>query len=294
MMDWDNTRIFLAVARSGQFLAAARQLHIDHATVSRRITQLETSLGARLFDRHTQGCILTPAGERLVVSAERVEAEILKIQADLAQTDPQISGTVRIGAPDGFGNLFLSSRLGILMQRHPQLTIQLVPVPRTFSLSKREADIAITIDEPERGRLYVRKLTNYSLRHYASLDYVTTHGLPSTEDELKQHSLVTYVHDLLFSPALNFEPEHFSPLRRRFECASAIGQMEAVRAGAGIGILHDYVVRHDKAFVPILPDLVFNRAYWIVTHADMRDMLLVKTVVEFIIEQIAQARHLFM
>lgn len=292
-MDWDNARIFLAVARAGQFLAAARQLHIDHATVSRRIGQLETSLGTRLFDRHTQGCVLTAAGETLLLSAERVEAEMFKIQADLAQADPQIAGIVRVGAPDGFGNLFLSSRLGILMQRHPQLTIQLVPVPRTFSLSKREADIAITIDEPERGRLYVRKLTDYSLRHYASHSYLKTHGQPMTSADLHQHTLVTYVHDLLFSPALNFEPAHFAPQQRRFECASAIGQIEAVRAGAGISILHDYLARHDDMLTPILPDLVFNRAYWIVTHADLRDMLRVKTVVEFIIEQVTQARHLF-
>jgi DNA-binding transcriptional LysR family regulator len=292
-MDWDHTRIFLAVARSGQFLAAARHLHIDHATVSRRISQLETSLGTRLFDRHTQGCLLTPAGEHLLASAERVEAEILRVQADFARADPQISGTVRIGAPDGFGNLFLSARLGILMQRHPQLTLQLVPVSRSFSLSKREADIAISIDEPERGRLYVRKLTDYTLRHYASAAYLARHGVPKQPEALKNHTLATYVQDLLFSPALNFVASHFDAQQKRFECASAIGQIEAVRAGAGIGILHDYLVRDDQDFMPVLPELVFNRAYWIVTHADMRDMLRVKTVVEFIIEQVGQARHLF-
>jgi DNA-binding transcriptional LysR family regulator len=292
-MDWDNTRIFLAVARAGQFLAAARQLHIDHATVSRRISQLEASLGTRLFDRHTQGCILTPAGEHLLLSAERVETEILKIQADLAQADPQIAGTVRIGAPDGFGNLFLSARLGLLMQRHPRLTIQLVPVPRTFSLSKREADIAITIDEPEKGRLYVRKLTDYSLRFYASTSYFKNHAMPQMSQDLHDHNLVTYVQDLLFSQALNFDPNFFAPTQKRFECASAIGQIEAVRAGAGIGLLHDYIARHDTNLQPILADIVFKRSYWIATHADLRDMIRVKTVVEFIIEQISQNRHMF-
>ncbi len=292
-MDWDNARIFLSVARAGQFLAAARQLRVDHATVSRKITALETALGARLFDRRTHGCLLTPAGEQFLSVAERVEAEILKIQADLGSHAPEIAGTVRIGTPDGFGTMFLSARLGKLVARHPGLTIQLVPVPRTFSLSKREADIAITIDEPDSGRLYVRKLTDYSLHFYAARSYVAKHGEPKTIEDLSSHPLVTYVQDLLFSSALNFVPEIFGPSFRRLECASALGQNEAVRTGAGIGILHDYHARHDEALQMVLPDLSFKRAYWIVTHADLRDMLRVKTVVDFIAKEVADHRQEF-
>ncbi|MCA3635047.1 MAG: LysR family transcriptional regulator, partial [Methylobacterium sp.] len=106
-MDWDNARIFLAVARSGQFLAAARQLGLDHATVARRVSALEKTLGSALFERRTTGCVPTPAGERFLASAERIEAEMLSAQADLAATGLDVSGTVRIGAPDGFGTLFL-------------------------------------------------------------------------------------------------------------------------------------------------------------------------------------------
>src|SRR6185312_16505258 len=144
-MDWDNIRVFLSVARAGQFLAAARQLRVDHGTVSRRIGALETSLGVRLFDRQTTGCVLTAAGERLLESAEEVEAQLLRAQGDLSQSDVELSGTVRIAAPDGFTTLFLCARLGKLKAKYPSLTIQLVPMSRTFSLSKRAADLAITI-----------------------------------------------------------------------------------------------------------------------------------------------------
>ncbi|MBN9003135.1 MAG: LysR family transcriptional regulator, partial [Rhizobiales bacterium] len=144
-MDWDNIRVFLSVARAGQFLAAARQLKIDHGTVSRKIGALEKSLGVRLFDRQTTGCVLTSAGDRLYAAAEEVEAQLLRAQGDLSQSDVELSGTVRVAAPDGFTALFLCSRLGKLKRKYPSLTIQMVQMSRTFSLSKREADIAITI-----------------------------------------------------------------------------------------------------------------------------------------------------
>src|ERR1700724_3705158 len=121
-MDWDNIRIFLSVARAGQFSAAALQLRVDNATVGRRINALEKSLGISLFDRLTTGCALTDAGDQLYKTAEEVESQLLRAQADLSQSDLELSGTVRIAAPDGFTTLFLSSRLGRLKAKYPALT----------------------------------------------------------------------------------------------------------------------------------------------------------------------------
>ncbi len=293
-MDWDNVRIFLAVARTGQFLAAARQLAVDHATVARRITALETALSAKLFDRRTSGCTVTASGERFLAAAERIETEILQAQADVTANDLTVAGTVRIGAPDGFGTLFLSSCLGELARLHPALTIQLVPVPRAFSLTRREADIAITIDRPEIGRLAVRKLTDYSLHLYAARTYLETYGSPATVIDLMAHQMVTYVQDILFSPALNFMPEIFGPQYRRLECASAVGQNEAVRAGAGIGILHDYHAASDAKLQRVLPDMGFERSYWLVTHLDNRNSLRIKVVADFIAEAVSGKKSLFL
>ena len=292
-MDWDNARLFLAVARAGQFLAAARQLHLDHATVSRRIGGLEKSLGALLFERRTNGCRLTAAGERFLSAAEKIEAEMLRAQADLSASEVEVAGTVRVGAPDGFGTLFLSPRLGALVARHPRLNVQLVPVPRTFSLSRREADVAVAIDPPEEGRLRVRRLTDYTLHFYAAKTYLAAHGVPRALEDLPAHVLVTYVQDLIFSNALDFMPELFGPRYRRLENASAVGQAEAVGAGAGIGILHDYHARLDTRVEVVLPEVSFRRAYWIVTHEDTRDMLRVKVVSDFIAAEVDAARAMF-
>jgi DNA-binding transcriptional LysR family regulator len=273
-MDWDNIRVFLSVARAGQFLAAARQLRVDHGTVSRRIGALETSLGVRLFDRQTTGCVLTAAGERLLESAEEVEAQLLRAQGDLSQSDVELSGIVRIAAPDGFTTLFLCSRLGKLKAKYPSLTIQLVPMSRTFSLSKREADLAITIERPEEGRLAVRKLVDYSLHFYAAKDYLAANGTPQTAADLARHNLVTYVQDLVFADQLNFMPELYGPGYSRLECASAVGQLEAVRSGVGVGILHDYAASHDARLQMVMSDIAFERSYWIITHVDLRRLSL--------------------
>ena len=101
-MDWDNVRVFLAVARGGQFVAAAKRLKLDHATVSRRIAALEATVGAKLFDRRTTGAKLTGAGERFIGAAEQMESAFLHAQGEISGVDLELSGDVRIGAPDGF------------------------------------------------------------------------------------------------------------------------------------------------------------------------------------------------
>ena len=192
-MNWDDIRIFLAVARTGQLLGAGRRLGMNHATVSRRISALEQAMETRLIDRRTNGCSLTSEGEAFLLSAERMEAEMLDAQSKVGMVNRSISGTVRIGTPDGFGVAFLAPRLGALADRHPHLKIQLVPVPHAFSLSQREADIAIAIERPVEGRLICKRLTDYTLGLYASSDYLARHGTPQRPEDLRTHRLISYV-----------------------------------------------------------------------------------------------------
>lgn len=292
-MNWDDIRIFLAVARTGQILAAARRLGVNHATVARRLSALEDSVGTRLFDRSTSGCVLTDAGSRFFERAERIEAEALAAQADLDGGTAGISGTVRIGAPDGFGVAYLAPRLGRLTARHPGLTVQLVPVPRSFSLSRREADIAVTIDRPETGRLVAGKLVDYTLGLYASTGYLADRGTPTSPDDLSAHDLIGYVEDLLYSPSLNYGAEITRDWSARFEIASALGQTEAVRSGAGIGILHDFIARDNRDLVAVLPEIKIRRAYWMVSHESSRPLRHISAVQDFLRDQVALDRTIF-
>ncbi|MCJ9693476.1 MULTISPECIES: LysR family transcriptional regulator [Rhizobium] len=293
-MNWDDVRIFLAVARTGQILAASKRLGLNHATLSRRLTSLEAALKTRLFIRRTNGCELTAEGEVFLASAERMETEMLAAQASLGHTDTAIAGTVRVGAPDGFGVSFLAPRMGRLIERHPELKIQLVPVPRSFSLSQREADIAITLERPEQGRLVSSKLTDYTLGLYASRDYLASRGTPGDIDALKAHPRIGYVEDLIFTASLNFSGEVMRSWDASFEISTAIGQTEAVRSGAGIGILHDYIARQYPELQRILPEVSIRRAYWTTYHETARDLMRVRSVADFLQELVSAERHIFL
>lgn len=292
-MNWDDVRIFLAVARSGQILGASRRLGLNHATLSRRLTALEEALGTRLFIRRTNGCELTAEGEGFLASAERMETEMLAAQSRLGRTDTAIAGTVRIGAPDGFGVSFLAPRMGRLIERHPELRIQLVPVPRAFSLSSREADIAITLERPEQGRLVSSKLTDYALGLYASRAYVTAHGAPDDAEQLKGHRRIGYVEDLIFSQSLNFTGEVMRNWNAGFEISSATGQTEAVRSGAGIGILHNYIARDYADLVRIMPGISIRRSYWTIFHESARELARIRIVADFLHEIVRDARGIW-
>ncbi|HBT67781.1 MAG TPA: LysR family transcriptional regulator [Agrobacterium sp.] len=292
-MNWDDVRLFLSVARSGQFLSAARKLGVNHATLSRRISALEAAIGTQLFLRSTNGCELTEEGQRLLEGAERMETEMLNAQANLGRVDTAVAGTVRIGAPDGLGVSFLAPRLGRLTARYPDLKIQLVPVPRSFSLSQREADIAITIERPEQGRLMFSKLTDYSLGLYASEAYLAEYGTPADVDALKRHRRIGYVEDLIFSPSLNYTGEIMRDWDAAFEISSATGQTEAVRSGAGIGILHNYIAGQYPELLRIMPHLGISRSYWTAYHESARQLVRVRTVVDFLQELVAEERRIF-
>ncbi|MET3926253.1 LysR family transcriptional regulator [Devosia sp. 2618] len=291
-MNWDDARIFLAVARSGQILGAAKTLNLNHATVARRLTALEVALGSKLFTRKTNGSELSGEGERFLVHAERMESAMLAA-SESAGADSAIEGTVRVGAPDGFGVAFLAPRLGELTERHKGLRVELVPVPRAFSLSRREADIAVTLERPREGRLVARKLTDYRLGLYAAQSYLDRKGVPASASDLAHHSLVGYVEDLLYTASLDYTAEFLKGWRSTLAVSSAMGQTEAVRAGAGIGILHAFMASRDAGLVPILPQHIVTRSYWTVVHEDLRSIRRVALVAEFLAEIVGRDRTIF-
>lgn len=293
-MNWDDVRVFLAVARAGQILGAARRLELNHATVSRRIAALERALGAKLFRRLTTGSELTEEGIRFLAAAERIEADMISARADIADESDEVAGVVRIGAPDGFGVAFLAPRLGALTARHPDLTIQLVPVPRSFSLSRREADIAITVERPTEGRLVAAKLVDYTLGLYASRAYIDQHGMPATRDDIARHRLVGYVSDLVISPSLDYAQEMLPGLEAHFAVSSSLGQVEAVRAGAGVGILHSFIARAHDELVPVTAVTPIRRAYWLVYHETVRPLRRVQAVSSFIAATVEAERASFL
>lgn len=291
-MNWDDVRIFLAVARAGQILGAAKALSLNHATVARRVNALEEVLGVRLFVRRTVGTELSGEGERFLVHAERMESAMLAASSS-ASADRGVEGTVRIGAPDGFGVAYLAPRLAELSGRYERLRVELVPVPRAFSLSRREADIAVTLERPREGRLVARKLTDYRLGLYASPSYLAAHGTPRSLPELADHRLVGYVEDLLYTSSLDYTEGFLKNWRSNIAVSSAMGQTEAVKAGAGIGILHTFMAQRTDSLVPVLAQHFLHQSYWVVVHEDLRNIRRVSAVSDFLSEIVSRDLRLF-
>jgi DNA-binding transcriptional LysR family regulator len=293
--DWDSLKTFLAVARTGRLTAAAQRLGADHTTVSRRISGLETSLGASLFHRAPTGYTLTSHGERLLSTAEAMESLSLAAQTDVGGADLRVTGAVRIGAPEGFGSAFLAPRLGVLAERHPELRIELVAIAGVFSLSKREADIAIHLSPPAEGRLVARKLTDYRLGLYASHAYLAGTPRIGRREDLPDHRFIGYIEDLLTTSELDYLRQGEIPIDAQIKSSNLIAQLAAARAGAGICVLPHFIAREEPELAPVLPaEVGLTRSFWLVTHADLRNLARVRETADFIVEEAKKAKAAFL
>ena len=265
-MDWDDLRVFLAVARTESLSAAGKRLKIDPATVGRRVARLEAATQTRLFVKSPQGYGLTEEGARLIPHAE--EAERATASAVESLSGPSgLTGLIRLGAPDGCANYLLPQVLTWICQANPGLEVQLVALPRVFNLSKREADMAIGVSRPETGRLTVQKLTDYRLHLAASRDYLARHPVGGTED-LIRHAFVGYIPDLIFDKELDYLTEIGAP-PVTYSSNSVSVQLNFLRQGAGLGVVHDFALPAAPDLVRVLPDRIsLQRAFWLIRHAD--------------------------
>ena len=291
IFDWDLLQSFLSVARAGRLTVAARPRGVDHSTLSRRLVTLETALGAKLFDRSLSGYSLTHQGEDLLARAETMESTALAIQSEVGQARSQVSGTVRIGAPDGFGTAFLAPVIHELTAAQPALQIDLVPTPSGFSLSKREADIAISLARPAEGRLHVRKLTDYRLGLYAAEAGPTVESI----EEAAKRPFISYIDDLLYTPELDYVPPALKIVEPRLRFSNLLAQHAACAAGAGLCILPCFLADPDARLVRILVDQInLTRSFWMIVHSDMRDLARIRVTGDFIADAAHKALARFM
>ncbi|SDE93484.1 LysR family transcriptional regulator [Limimaricola pyoseonensis] len=261
MENWDDIRVFLAVARAESLSGAAPALKMDPATLSRRIARLEDRLGAALFLKSPQGYALTERGLRLQAHAARAEAA-LALVAETGEAERGLTGQIRIGAPDGCANFVLPQVCAAIQARNPGLELQILALPRVVNLSKREADMAITVSRPETGRLMVQKVTDYRLHLAQRRDA----PVPESLAALGARAMVGYIPDMIFDRELDYLGD-LGATAVPLASNSVSVQLQMLRH-AGIGIVHDFALPFAPELTRVLTDqLSLTRAFWLVRHA---------------------------
>lgn len=270
MQSWDDMRIFLSVARNETLSGAGRALRMDPATVGRRIARLEEGTGQALFVKSPQGYLLTEAGTHVLDHAERAETAMQAAAASVAGTTGALSGQIRIGAPDGCANFVLPSVFADLARANPELDLQIVALPRVVNLSRREADMAITVSPPTASRLSYQRITDYRLHLAASQTYLSQHPPLTALSDLRAHRVVGYIPDMIFDKELDYLND--MPVERVALASNAASvQLQLLRQHGGIGIAHDFALPFAPGVRRVLTDqLSFTRSFYLVRHAEDR------------------------
>lgn len=270
-MNWDDLRVFLATARAESLTAARGALRLDPATIARRIARLEEAAGTALFLKSPQGYRLTEAGLRLLSHAEEAESALSRGLGALTGSAEQLSGTIRIGAPDGCATYLLPQVCTQIAQQHPDLDLQILALPRIVNLSRREADVAITVSEPKTARLHAQRLSDYKLSLAASHDWLEAHGMPKILNDLKGMRMIGYIPDMIFDAELDYLSA-LGVTRVPLASTSVSVQLQMARAGGGLAVVHDFALPAAPELTRVLPmHVALTRTFWLTTHAGPKD-----------------------
>lgn len=288
--DWSDYQAFLAIARAGQLARAGHALGVDATTMGRRLRRLEARLGATLFEQTREGQELTEAGEALLARVEAM-AQAASGIVEGGSGAAELSGTLRVSVPEGFGGWFLPRHIAAFTAAHPRLTLDLVANSGLLSLSKREADVAVSLSRPRAGPVIARKLSDYTLRLYASPAYLAEAGTPARPVDLAQdHRLIGYIPDLLYDPVLRYLDEIYPGLTASLRSSSINAQHHLIAAGAGLGVLPCFIGDADPGLVPVLPDKRIVRSFWLVTHKDTHNLARVRAGRDWLGDAVQQHR----
>jgi DNA-binding transcriptional LysR family regulator len=287
MFDWDDARYVLAIARDRSLTAAARRLGVQQSTAGRRLAVLEATLGTRLFDRGPRGLIPTPAGTTLLAHAERMENEALAVERTLSDREDQVAGIVRVTAPQAFGNLFVMPLLARLCIARPELVVELIAENTNLNLSQREADLAVRIGRPSQPGLVVRRLGALVNGLYAAPGYLARRKRPRAG--LAGHDIVDLDDTYLQKGVIHWFRGQARDARVAARANATPGIAAAVQARLGIGPLPCWLGDALPGVRRVLPACSLTQDLWLVMHRDSRHTARVRTVIDFLGDEIAQA-----
>lgn len=282
-MNWDDCRIFLALARQGTLSGAARHLGVSHATVSRRLGEIETALARPLFDRDRAGYRLTPLGQNVLAQAQAMETAAMAIET-LAEAGEELAGSVRLTTARAMASGYLAARLADFVEAHPNIEIALLAESRLFSLARREADIAVRLGRPADADLIGTHLADIGYGFYATAEQrmAIAAGAPLR--------LIGFDKDEPTAEGL-WMGEQFPQARLALRSNNQLSQAAAARSGLGTALLPHYLAGDlepvDLGAVPP------QREIWLITRRDLAAVPRFRAVMSYLVALYRRDRTVF-
>jgi DNA-binding transcriptional LysR family regulator len=283
VLDWNDLRYFLAIARARTLVGAARELRVEHTTVGRRLSAIEAALGVRLFTRGPDGFALTEAGTEILPIAEEVASGIDKIQRCVSGADARVEGTVRVTTSEALGG-YLVGLLPALRERHPALVVEVLSGNRAFDLLRGEADLAIRVRDDTEPGLVARTLVRAAWSLYASQTYKDRKGPLASAEDLRGHDVVGFDPSLSASPGGQWLAGHASGANVVFRANSIVAALNAAIFGMGIAALPCFVADSERMLVRASAQVIGTRNVFLVVHPDLARVARVRAVMDYIVE----------
>ena len=294
MYDWADVKFFLATARAGSTLAAARHLGVNQTTVARRIAALEAALSVRLFERNRQGYRVSPAGAAILDHAERMADEAEALERLCAQRSRNLSGVVRVTTTETIANTVLTPLLTEFIEVHPKINVEVIAGPGRLDLSRGEADIAIRAGPmPTEAGITVRKLADDRWSLFCSRAYAAKYGAPTTPDELNLHVMIGSQGFLTKLEPFKWLADTAPSATVRMAGNTIANVLAAIRAGQGVGPLPRAVRAFEGAdLIECFALPPFDLGYYLLARADIRDLPHIKAFTQFIVSHAPALKRL--
>jgi DNA-binding transcriptional LysR family regulator len=282
MLDWDDLRYALAIAKHGGLAGAARALGADHSTVFRHLNALEAELGANLFERLPTGYRLTAAGERLTEAAERIETEVIALDRELTGRDTRLTGTLRVTSSETLAFRILTAEIARFRHQHPGIEVELTVDNRALDLSRREADVALRAARPKQPDLFGRRLADIKWAVYGSSEYLARFSRPTGEPDLAEHSFVGWGEAVQGIKAAKWLSETVPREAMVYRTSSLVNQLTAVKGAMGLAVLPCYLADPEPELERVLPPIpTITTELWLITHKALKDTARVRAFMDF-------------
>ncbi|HEX5779260.1 MAG TPA: LysR family transcriptional regulator [Xanthobacteraceae bacterium] len=292
MFDWNDLRYFLAVARHGSTIAAAKALKTSQSTVQRRLAELERKIGRPLVQRHANGYRLTEFGEQLLPHAERVEAAVETLDQQRATLERGEIGVIRLTCPEPImARLRRSPFLDRFHERHPGLRVEFVMSDKYLDLARGDADVALRSGDTDDDVLVGRKVADSFWAVYGTPAYLAEHGKPLSVDDLKSHAMIGLDESMAGHRAATWLREAAPGAELVARCNSVLGLVSAAKSGIGLAPLPTALGDAEPELTQVLgPIPALTRSWRLLTHPDVRKTPRVSAFFDFVNDEVDTLR----